>query len=66
MKLYKYIIKNSLNKNLNETGIGELFDLETVVPIEILSILELFDDEAGELNIKVDTENVSHDICKIG
>lgn len=65
MILYNYIVKDELEKRIIESGTGELFDLETVIPIEILSILELYDNEDGVVTINVRAGTLSFRIIKI-
>ncbi|TPN87159.1 MULTISPECIES: hypothetical protein [Aquimarina] len=65
MTLYNYTVKDESKDAIVESGVGELFDLETVIPIEILSILELYEDEEGVITIKVRAGDFSYDINKI-
>lgn len=65
MTLYNYTVKDELKNTIVESGVGELFDLETVIPIEILSILELYEDEEGVITINVRAGDFSYDINKI-
>ncbi|WP_281989748.1 hypothetical protein [Aquimarina aggregata] len=65
MKLYTYTVKDETKDILIESGTGDLSDLETVIPIEILSILELFEDEEGDIVINVRAGHFSYDINKI-
>ncbi|WP_025663321.1 hypothetical protein [Aquimarina megaterium] len=65
MTLYNYTVKDESKDITIESGMGELFDLETVIPIEILSILELYEDEKGIITVNVKAGNFSYDINKI-
>lgn len=65
MTLYNYTVKDESKNTIVESGVGELFDLETVIPIEILSILELYEDEEGVITINVRAGDFSYDINKI-
>ncbi|TSE07945.1 hypothetical protein [Aquimarina algiphila] len=65
MTLYNYTVKDESKNTIVESGMGELFDLETVIPIEILSILELYEDEKGVITISVRAGDFSYDINKI-
>ncbi|QKX04180.1 hypothetical protein HN014_04405 [Aquimarina sp. TRL1] len=65
MKIYKYIIKDESTNKIIESGTGDLFDLQPIIPIEILSILELYEDEKGEMTVKVRAGNLEYDIIKI-
>lgn len=65
MTLYNYTVKDESKNTIVESGMGELFDLETVIPIEILSILELYEDEEGVITISVRAGDLSYDINKI-
>ncbi|WP_027395056.1 hypothetical protein [Aquimarina latercula] len=65
MTLNNYTVKDESKNTIVESGIGELFDLETVIPIEILSILELYEDEEGVITISVRAGDFSYEINKI-
>jgi len=65
MTLYKYSVKDESKNEVIESGTAELYDLETIIPIEIVSILELFKDEDGIVTVAVNAGNFSYDIGKI-
>lgn len=50
---------------MDKSGTGELFDLEAVIPIEIVSILELYADEKQAVSLQVQAGNLTYTIHKI-
>jgi hypothetical protein len=65
MRLYRYTIKNNTNNTLDKSGTGNLFDLEAVIPIKILSILELYANEKQAVSLQVQAGNLTYTIHKI-
>ncbi|WP_298546205.1 hypothetical protein [uncultured Aquimarina sp.] len=66
MTLYYDTINNEFTYPIIESNAVGLFDLETVIPIEIGSILELYEYEIRVTTLKLRERNLGYDISKIG
>lgn len=65
MRYYRYNIKNKVNTTLNASVAATLFDLATVLPIEIVSILEVYAKQKSEVSLQVQTGGLTYTIQKI-
>ncbi|QKX07777.1 hypothetical protein HN014_22520 (plasmid) [Aquimarina sp. TRL1] len=62
---YKYIVVNNTPNGRIKAGKGTLEELEKVIPIEILSVLQLFQNDEGPLELKINTDDETYEINKI-
>lgn len=60
MEVYRYtVIDNSTKGGKTKTGIGTIFGLSTAIPMEIITVLELLQNESGAVSIKIESALVS-------
>ncbi|MBQ0736449.1 hypothetical protein [Aquimarina celericrescens] len=62
---YKYQLIDSSPGGTKEEGTGSITDLERVIPLEILSILHLYEDDKGSIDLKIQAGNEYFEITKV-
>ena len=62
---YKYNITNSLEHSYKVAGVGSILELPDFIPISVISVLEDFQYQKGQIEINIKTDSYSYEFIKI-
>ncbi|MDE3744068.1 hypothetical protein [Maribacter polysaccharolyticus] len=64
---HHYYYYKSINKEdpeENEMGKGSIVDMERIFPLEILGVIQLYQDQSTRFSLNIESENHSYQIVK--